>query len=112
MSHGAKLGDTPAENPVREAYFRWGQEQFKGHCSWDQVAVLYGVRGDGGYFDEVTSGTGRLRSGFAWEMKPAFRSYLNAKLSDEAYVEIIETLMIKSPRYGNQQSLENAKGKQ
>jgi len=95
---GAKLCDAPAENPVREAYYRWGQEEYTGRCSWDQVAVLYGVRGVSTYFDEVTTGIGRLRNEFEWEMKPGFRSHLNARLPNEAYVDIIEPLMIKSPK--------------
>ncbi len=104
---GAKLCDAPASNPVREAYLRWGEGQYKGRCSWDQVAVLYGVRGLGEYFDEVTTGTGRLRSGFEWAMKPGFRSYLNARLSDDEYVDIIEPLMIKSPQAETPQKMTN-----
>ena len=95
---GAKLRTAPAENPVREAYYRWNREQYKGRSSWDQVAVLYGVRGAKGYFEEATTGTGRLRNGYKWQMKPGFRSHLNAKLSNDKFVDIIEALMIKPPR--------------
>jgi hypothetical protein len=94
---GAKLSDAPAENPVREAYYRWGEEQYKGRSSWDQIAVLYSARGVDGYFNEVTTGTGRLRNEYEWQMKPGFRSHLNAKLSNDEYVEIIEPLMVKPP---------------
>jgi len=38
-----------------------------------------------------------LRNGREWQMKPGFRSHLDAKLSNEEYVEIIEPLMIKPP---------------
>jgi len=99
---GAKLCDALPENPVREAYYRWGQEQYNGRSSWDQVAVLYGVRGARDYFDEVTTGTGRLRNEFEWAMKSGFRSVLDAKLTNEAFVEIIEPLMLKSPRFSEQ----------
>lgn len=95
---GKKLSSAPPENPVREAYYRWGREQYKGRSSWDQVAVLYGVRGVKDYFVEVTTGTGRLRNGYEWRMKPGLRSYLNAKLSNDEYVKIIEPLMIEPPR--------------
>ena len=95
---GAKLADAPAENPVREAYYQWFNGQYKGRASWDQVAVLYGVRGLGDYFTEVTEGSGRLLNGFEWKMKPGFRSYLDPKLSDSEFIEIIENLMVKPPR--------------
>ena len=94
---GVRLAEAPAENPVREAYYQWFSGQYKGRASWDQVAVLYGVRGLGNYFTEVTEGSGRLLNGFEWKMKPGFRSYLDARLSDSEFTEIIEDLMIKPP---------------
>ena len=95
---GAKLAETPNENPVREAYYRRFNGQYRGRSSWDQIAVLYGVRGLGDYFTEVTDGKGRLSNGYAWEMKSGFRSYLEVRLSDSEFVGIIENLMIKPPR--------------
>ena len=95
---GAKLASTAAENPVREAYYQWFNGQYKGRASWDQVAVLYGVRGLGDYFTEVTEGSGRLLNGFEWKMKPGFRSYLETRVSDSEFTEIIENLMVKPPR--------------
>lgn len=94
---GTKLAETPAENPVREAYYRRFNGQYRGRSSWDQLAVLYGVRGVGDYFTEVTEGKGRLSNGYEWEMKPGFRSYLEPKLSDSEFVRIVEDLMIKPP---------------
>ena len=95
---GARLAEAPAENPVREAYYRRFNGQYKGRSSWDQIAVLYGVSGLGDYFTEVTDGKGRLSNGYAWEMKSGFRSYLEVRLSDNEFVRIIENLMIKPPR--------------
>ena len=95
---GARLGETAAENPVREAYYRRFNGQYKGRSSWDQIAVLYGVRGLSDYFTEVTDGTGRLSNGYEWEMKDGFRSYLEVRLSDGEFVRIIENLMIKPPK--------------
>ena len=95
---GVKLAETPAENPVREAYYRRFGGQYKGRSSWDQLAVLYGVRGVGDYFTEITEGKGRLSNGYEWEMKPGFRSYLDPQLSDSEFVHIIESLMIKPPK--------------
>ncbi len=95
---GTKLAETPAGNPVREAYYRRFNGQYKGRSSWDQLAVLYGVRGISSYFTEITEGKGRLSNGYEWEMKSGFRSYLDPKLSDSEYVDIIESLMIKPPK--------------
>ena len=95
---GTKLAETPAGNPVREAYYRRFNKQYKGRSSWDQLAVLYGVRGLSNYFTEVTDGKGRLSNGYEWEMQLGFRSYLDPKLSDSEFVSIIESLMIKPPR--------------
>ena len=61
---GAKLVETPDGNPVREAYYRRFGGQYKGRSSWDQLAVLYGVRGLEDYFTEVTEGKGRLSNGY------------------------------------------------
>ena len=95
---GARLSETPAENPVREAFYQRFNGQYKGRSSWDQLAVLYGVRGLRDYFTEITEGKGRLSNGYEWEMKPGFRSYLDPSLSDSEYVRIVEDLMIKPPR--------------
>ena len=95
---GARLSETPAENPVREAFYQRFDGQYKGRSSWDQLAVLYGVRGVGDYFTEITEGKGRLSNGYEWEMKPGFRSYLDPRLSDSEYVRIVEDLMVKPPR--------------
>ncbi|MXV74291.1 hypothetical protein F4Z99_08430 [Candidatus Poribacteria bacterium] len=95
---GTRLAETPAENPVREAYYQQFNKQYKGRSSWDQLAVLYGVRGLSNYFTEITDGKGRLSNGYEWEMQPGFRSYLDPRLSDSEFAEIIEDLMIKPPR--------------
>ena len=95
---GSRLTDAPPENPVREAYYWWAGEQYTGRSSWDQLAVLYGVRGVGDYFTEITEGKGRLSNGYEWEMQPGFRSYLEPRLSDSELADIIEDLMVKPPR--------------
>ena len=95
---GERLAETPDENPVREAYYRRFNGQYKGRSSWDQIAVLYGVQGLGDYFTEVTDGRGRLSNGYEWEMKSGFRSYLKVRLSDSEFVRIIENMMIEPPR--------------
>jgi hypothetical protein len=95
---GSRLADASPENPVREAYYWWSGEKHGERSSWDQLAVLYGVRGVGDYFTEITEGKGRLSNGYEWELKPCFRSYLEPRLSDSELADIIEGLMIKPPR--------------
>ena len=95
---GTKLSDSAAENPVREAFYQWFDQSYKGRSSWDQVAVLYGVRGLEETFEEITTGTGRLRNDFEWQMQAGHRSFLKSKLTDDQLVDIIETLMIKLPK--------------
>ena len=97
---GAALDTTPAENPVREAYRLWWQGEAKGRSSWDQVAVLYGVRGLGEWFEEVVTGRGRLRSGFEWDMQPGWRTYLALRVEKRVVEADIEALMVAPPRRG------------
>lgn len=94
---GAALEETPVNNPVREAYYKWFDNSFQDRSSWDQVAVLYGVLGTDGYFEEVSEGTGQLKNGYKWNMKPGYRMYLTHKLSTTEMAKIIEELMIQSP---------------
>lgn len=94
---GAALEETPVDNPVREAYYKWFDNSFQDRSSWDQVAVLYGVRGTDGYFEEVDEGTGQLKNGYKWNMQPGYRMYLTHKLSTTEMAKIIEDLMIQSP---------------
>jgi len=94
---GTKLAETSKENPVREAYYQWFNGAYKGRASWDQVAVLYGVRGLSDMFIEITEGKGRLLNGYEWQMKPGFRTYLDVSISDDELTRTIENLMIQTP---------------
>ena len=94
---GAGLSETPAENPVREAYRLWWHGEVKDRSSWDQVAVLYAVRGLGDYFEEVATGEGRLRSGFTWDMQPGWRTYLRLRVAKRELAAVIEALMVAEP---------------
>ena len=94
---GGRLRDAPAENPVREAYRLWWHGEVKDRASWDQVAVLYGVRGAGGYFEEVATGQGLLRNGFAWDMRPGWRTYLRLRVPKRELAAVIDALMVAKP---------------
>ena len=95
---GAGLRRSPLRNPVREAYRLWWRGEVRNRSSWDQVAVLYGVRGLGDLFHEVAQGEGRLRDGFTWAMRPGCRTYLRLRVGTERMAEIIEALMTAPPR--------------
>jgi hypothetical protein len=95
---GLDLKDTPVENPVREAYYKYSGSKFVELASHDQMTVLYGVRGACNYFSKTSSGTGSLPGGFEWEMKTRNDSVIESLLPGEAYARIIEDLMIKPPK--------------
>jgi PKD repeat protein len=95
---GTTLQDVSEKNPVRTAYYKFFGSNYCARPSWDQMAVLYGVRGTTTYFKKISSGKGLLPNGYAWQMKPGFRSYLETQLSDDAYAKIIENLMIVPPQ--------------
>ena len=94
---GARLRHTPKENPVREAYRLWWRGEVKDRASWDQVAVLYAVRGAGDYFEEVATGQGLLRGGFAWDMRPGWRTYLRLRVAKQELAAVIDALMVAKP---------------
>jgi len=94
---GDNLQNAPEENPVREAFYRYFGGEYRGRSSWDEMAILYGVRGLTTYFNEITNGTGQLSNGYTWQMKPGFRSYLTNRYSNSTYEHIIEDLMDQMP---------------
>jgi len=94
---GDNLKEAPQENPVREAYYRFFNNRYEGRPSWDQMAVLYGVRGERNYFQRVSSGSGSLSNGYTWQMVPGFRSYLRNRLSNASFERIIKELMDERP---------------
>ena len=94
---GDNLQNAPTDSPVREAFYRFFGNSFEGRPSWDEMTVLYGVRGLRNYFREITSGTGRLSNGYVWHMQPGFRSYLDGRLSSSTFERIIDELMDQRP---------------
>ena len=85
-----RLEKTPKENPIREAYYQFFNSNFCQRHSWDQMAVLYGVRGVSDYFAE-------LENVDRWGLKPGMRLSLKTRLTKDAYARIIEDLMMKAP---------------
>jgi hypothetical protein len=95
---GARLEETPAENPVREAYYKFFDSSFKDRYSFDPITVLYGVRGAKGYFKKNNDGEGSTPGGYTWELKTRGDSVLEALLTIEEYAKIIEDLMLEPPK--------------
>jgi len=94
---GSGLKDTPLQNPVRMAYYLQLGPRFPDNASWDQMTVLYGVRGTSGYFEQITTGTGKLVNGYEWDFKKRKDSRLELLLPAESYAKIIEDLMLEPP---------------
>lgn len=97
---GSGLEAVPEENPIRTAYYwwtlrSWGETGiFNDRSSWDQMAVLYAVRGSR-CFSIMDNRAGMLQNGYMWQMAPNYRMLLINKLSNRQYSEIIEELMTK-----------------
>jgi inosine-uridine nucleoside N-ribohydrolase len=109
---GDGLSDaTPPSNPVRIAYEHWDAHfwpiwdpkyhpgRIKPHSTYDQTAVLYGVRGLAGYWNASDPGTVTIGNDGAtrWTAAPnGNRRYLIEKMSRKELAAIIEDLM-KAP---------------
>ncbi|MCD6090244.1 MAG: nucleoside hydrolase [Bacteroidales bacterium] len=94
---GSGLKDTPAGNPVRMAYYLQLDSKFTDNPSYDQMTVLYGVRGASGYFKQNTTGTGMLLNGYKWDLKKRNDSWLELTLTEASYAKIIQDLMVELP---------------
>jgi hypothetical protein len=106
---GARLSETPAENPARiafEAYFaaekrNSGKTEHKRHCA-DPATVLYAVGGVQ-YFDEVGPGACDVREdGFTrWNAgRDQHHFYNKQKLPIEELEEVMEELLVRPPKVG------------
>jgi len=95
---GPGLEKTPVENPVREAFYKFFKNNFKNRSSWDQLTVLYGVRGASNYFNVKTTTLGSLSNGHVWKLKSGYHSYLVPQLTNEEYAGIVEKMMIAPPK--------------
>ena len=86
-----RLENTPEENPIREAYYKFFNSNFCNRHSWDQMTVLYGVRGVSDYFKD-------LEDVDRWDLKPGMRLSVRTKLTKYEYARIIEDLMLVPPK--------------
>ena len=93
--HDIYTGETleyATDGPVKDAYFKWFDNSFKGRSSWDQIATLYAFTGDA-YFNLNTNKTGSLKNGYTFTMKEKWRMSLELKLSKPEYQNLIEVMM-------------------
>ena len=95
---GRRLKETPENNPVRDAYYKYSGSKFVDQPSFDQITVLYGVRGACNYFKKINTGTGSLATGYKWDMRIRNDSVLQYLLPPKAYAIIIEDMMLEMPK--------------
>lgn len=101
---GARLfGEAAPENPVRAAYLRWDRHfaprgaGIQPHASYDQIAVLYAVRGLGDYWTASPSGANAVRADGANRWQPRrdrCHSYLLEHLPPNELAPVIDDLML------------------
>jgi len=102
---GARLRETPEENPVRACYQLYNG--LGNREAWDQTAVLYAVRGADPYWTLSEPGLclmhARVPHGHNEWIPTAAKPhrYLIEAMPPEALGKIIEDLMIEPPRSGN-----------
>ncbi len=122
---GARLSsETPTSNPVRKAYELFlEQKGSSNRSSWDQLAVLYGVRGASNVFNEKTGrniegewvgGSDPLK--YRWDPvvssdKPDILLSQKSTMTDDALEIIVEDLMVQGPKpkYAGELEAESAK---
>jgi len=100
---GARLRETPPENPVRIGYEQYFRAPGRSRSSWDQTAVLYAVRGRRDYWDAETTGYCHVSPDGSNEWRPSpdkAHAYLKPKMPVKKLAAIIEDLMIRPPTRG------------
>lgn len=99
---GARLKETPADNPVRRAY-----ELYLGNAparpSWDEIAVLYAARPNAPFWRKCTDGCNHIfpNGTNEWRNRPDSGTHALLLLAPGAGPEvgaIIDELMIQPPR--------------
>jgi PKD repeat protein len=104
---GARLIETPEDNPVRYAY-KYKQGAGNDRESWDQTSVLYAVRGLQDYWSANTTGRNTFDATTYYnywltDQDPdgrAEQGYLKALMDPDDVSDIIDELMLKTPGAG------------
>ena len=106
LTAGESLAKTPADNPVRMAYFHYFGAQKSRHVA-DLVTTLFAVRGSRDYWDISVPGTMDLHEDMTFEWQPqdgAAQSYLLKKWVDghpnDRYIEsVLDDLLTQAPKH-------------
>ena len=106
LKAGARLVETPENNPVRFAYELYFGGKAKDRHVADPTTVLYAVRGLGDYWDAHTTGSMDLQPDMTFEWKEGaacnqgylLKKRVNGKPNDQYIEQTIEGLMIQPPR--------------
>jgi hypothetical protein len=94
------LPQSPASNPVREAYRLWGKAVTRGRSSWDQVAVLFTARPEL-FTVDATGRVERMADGtIVWNVEndDPLHHLVMPKPSADEMAELIEDLMARPPK--------------
>ena len=99
---GAKLADTPKDNPVRIAYDAYFNGKLADRHVADLATVVFAVRGLKDYWDAEQTGAMDLQKDmtFTWsyELKAPMAYLLKKPGNDRAVEKVIEELLIAPPK--------------
>ncbi len=82
----------------------FSEKNQQNRSSWDQLAVLYAVRGPGELFEEVKERRLEVTAEpvlYQWrEVRPGEAGHvlLKQKASDEIFKQVVEDLMVQAPK--------------
>lgn len=101
MTGGRLMTDAPADNPVRAFYSNFFKaNNVRERASWDQIAVLYAVRGLADYFTAQTHGRCVVRDDGSFDWQPGENvghAYLVYRMPQAELAAVIEDLMLTAP---------------
>ncbi len=99
---GSRMQSAPGASPVRDAYWHYHRRRWNRlRASWDQTAVLFGVRGLRNYWRINRRGGMTVdQNGYSrWNSRlRRDHSHLRRRMSPRALARVIDDLMIARPR--------------
>lgn len=101
FSGGPLMREGPASDPVWQAYIYYSY--FSPRSSWDALAVLYAIHGQGGMFEfgneygyNLVGRDGENR--WIWDEAARSQNYLRLKVSNATAAAEIDRLLLKGAR--------------
>ena len=106
MTGGRLMAEGPTDNPVRAFYGSFLKaNKVTERPSWDQIAVLYAVRGLSDYFTAVADGRCVVQPDGNWEWlsgrSEKSHQYLAYRMPQPELAAVIESLMLTLPCTGS-----------